>query len=169
MGGERWPSAAEVRRWYVEDGPLSAMIADGISEEESWQGLEELGVVEIRGADEESEKKLEEIIEELAKKEKGYDGIELEWTHGGPGIVGVKWKGKERAKYVPDHDFMSKAHMASEDALVFTQTRDCWSDEERVDRCTITRLERKAGGGERARWHTHPRWNDDAYGFLLMA
>jgi hypothetical protein len=90
IGGERWPSADEVRRWYVEDGPLSAMIADGISEEEAWQGLEELGVVEIRGADGESERKLEEIIRELAKMEKGYDGIELEWAYGGPGIVGVK-------------------------------------------------------------------------------
>jgi hypothetical protein len=55
------------------------------------------------------------------------------------------------------------------EALVFVRTVDCWCDEDRVDRCTITRLERKAGGGKRARWHTHPRWDDDAYGFLLMA
>jgi hypothetical protein len=56
------------------------------------QGLEDLGVVEIRGADEESEKRLEEIIDLLAKKEKGCDGIELEWVHGGAGIVGARWK-----------------------------------------------------------------------------
>ncbi len=35
------------------------MIADGMSEAEAWQGLEELGVVEIRGADEDSARKLE--------------------------------------------------------------------------------------------------------------
>jgi hypothetical protein len=51
-----------------------------------------MGVVEIRGADEESEKRLEEIIDLLAKKEKGCDGIELEWVHGGAGIVGARWK-----------------------------------------------------------------------------
>jgi hypothetical protein len=51
--------------------------------------------------------------------------------------------------------------------LVFVQTKECWCGEERVDRGTITRLERKRW--REARWHTHPRWDDDAYGFLLMA
>jgi hypothetical protein len=129
--------------------------------------LEELGVVEITGADAEAESKLEEIIAELAKMEKGYDGIELEWTHGGPGIVGVKWKDKESAQSMPDHDFISKEDTANVEALVFVQTPDCWCDKERVDTCTITRLKRKRR--KEARWHTHPRWDDDAYGFLLMA
>jgi hypothetical protein len=127
------------------------MIADGISEEEAWQGLEELGVVEIRGAEEESERGLEGIIRELEKMEKGYDGIELEWSHGGPGIVGVKWKDKESAKSVQDHHFISRGDAANVEALVFVQTRDCRCDKERVDRCTITWLERKVGGAKRAK------------------
>jgi len=104
----------------------------------------------------------------LGGKLKGWDGIELEWTHGGLGIVGVKWKDKVRAQSIRDHDFISREDVANVEALVFVPTKDCWNDEERVDRCTITRLERKVGGGKKARWHTHPRWEDGAYGFLLM-